>query len=174
MAVPAGRAVVVRLTKTPRPTKGAGFFVYGGGRFAAPRFRATGARGSTLLASTISPGSQSRFAPPDYLEIQRYVNMAEEHTASRLAAEPGAIERHGSWIVLGRDASEKRVACRCAICGHACQIGAEALEAGGVVCGGCISPRNNPAPHSQGRSFSKQVAEEATKGARRNDIGPRP
>jgi hypothetical protein len=61
-------------------------------------------------------------------------------------AEPGAIERHGSWIVLGADPTGKRIVCRCAICSYTCQIGAEALEVGGVVCAGCIIPRNNPAP----------------------------
>jgi hypothetical protein len=67
-------------------------------------------------------------------------------------AEPGAIERRGSWLVLGADATGKRIVCRCAICAHVCQIGAEALEGGGVVCGGCVAPRNNPGPASQCRS----------------------
>jgi hypothetical protein len=53
-----------------------------------------------------------------------------------------ALERRGSWIVLGADVTHKRIACKCAICGHTCQIGAEALQGGEVVfCSGCASPR---------------------------------
>jgi hypothetical protein len=62
--------------------------------------------------------------------------MAEAH-----AAEPDAIERRGNWITISRDATLKRVSCRCATCGHLCLIGAEALE-GGVNCPGCLSPHS--------------------------------
>ena len=100
--------------------------------------------------------------------------LAAEPSEDKLARqEPqAAIERYGNWLVIGRDATRKRLTCRCVVCSHICTIGASALESGEVIfCGGCVAPRNNPAPASQGRSFSKQVAEEATKGARKRHFG---
>ena len=79
---------------------------------------------------------------------------------------PDAVERHGNWLVIGRDTTRKRIVCKCVVCSHTCQIGAEALESAVVVCGGCVAPRNNPAPASQGRSsFAKEVADEAAWGS---------
>jgi hypothetical protein len=55
---------------------------------------------------------------------------------------PDRIERRGNWFVLSKDATLKRIVCKCASCGHVCTIGAEALEAGGVFCSGCARPHS--------------------------------
>jgi hypothetical protein len=85
--------------------------------------------------------------------IQTSPTIAESPQSST----PVAIERYGNWFVIGRDATFKRVSCRCASCGHACVIGNEALQVGGVFCAGCPSPHSKPAEPAAD-SFAANVA----------------
>jgi hypothetical protein len=85
-------------------------------------------------------------------------------------AEPGAIERHGNWLILGRDATHKRVTCRCTICSHICAIGREALESGVVFCAGCAHP-HSAKPAEPADSFAANVADLESWGARKRHRG---
>jgi hypothetical protein len=68
-------------------------------------------------------------------------------------------ETFGTWRVVSRDSLGKRVICKCAICGHVCTIGADALESGVVVCGGCVHPPHSAAtPDARVDSFAGAVA----------------
>jgi hypothetical protein len=82
----------------------------------------------------------------------------------------GAIERHGDWLEIGRDTLGKRITCQCAICSHVCMIGGEALEAGGVFCAGCASPRS-ATPDARSDSFAANVAGLESWGARKRHRG---
>jgi hypothetical protein len=73
-------------------------------------------------------------------------------------AEPDAVERHGNWLVLGADVTGKRIACKCADCGHCCAIGAEALEFGDVFCSGCAERPHSAKPDVRPYSLATGLA----------------
>jgi hypothetical protein len=86
--------------------------------------------------------------------IQTSPTIAESPQSST----PAAIERYANWFVIGRDATGKRISCRCAICGHGSLIGSEALAVGGVFCVGCPSPHSKAAEPAADSSFAANVA----------------
>jgi hypothetical protein len=77
-------------------------------------------------------------------------------------------ETFGTWRVVSRDSLGKRVICKCAICGHVCTIGAEALEGGAVNCAGCVHP--HPAKPAAD-SFATGVADLEVWGAKKKHFG---
>jgi hypothetical protein len=98
---------------------------------------------------------------------------AEDISEDRLArqepqAGPDAVERHGNWLVIGRDATRKRVTCKCATCGYVALIGAEALEGGSVFCSECAHPTK---PDARADSFAGAVAGMETRDAWRRHRG---
>jgi hypothetical protein len=91
----------------------------------------------------------------------------------KVQTEPDAIERRGDWLVLGADSTGKRLFCRCVVCSHTCQIGAEALESGVVVCAGCARPQQSATPTAPAAdsSFAANVAALESLGARKRHRG---
>ena len=98
------------------------------------------------------------------------MTIADEDESGAMT-EDAVPKRFGSWTHIGFvDArTAKRALCRCD-CGALRELSVEALASGNAVpCSSCEPPRNLTDPRS--RTFAREVADMASRGARRRQFG---